>query len=250
MLNYRNIGLLFLVSEFFLVVFTSLQWVSVLFLIFPLIVFLVFLVYGSTVIQSNFYFESHNSLTNPKAVLLTFDDGPNPIITPQILELLKKNNRKAVFFLIGEKAQKYPDLVAKIAESGHTIGNHSFSHSYFFDLKSPRKMIDEIRLTSELLEKQSEKKIVLFRPPFGVTNPNLRKALSITGLKSIGWSFRSFDTGNKPAEKIVSKIKRQIKGGEILLFHDNRPKSFEVLQLAMPFLNNFEQGEVAHAQNI
>jgi peptidoglycan/xylan/chitin deacetylase (PgdA/CDA1 family) len=249
MLNYRNIGFLFLASEFFLAVLFILQWISVFFLTLPLIIILIFFVYGSVHIQSNFYFHSQNKLKNQKAVLLTFDDGPDPMITPQILELLKKNNRKAVFFLIGEKAQKYPDLVAKIVEAGHTIGNHSFRHGYFFDFKSSRKMIEEIKTTSEILEKQSGKKIEFFRPPFGVTNPNLKKALSITKLNSIGWSFRSFDTGNQSPEKITSKIKKQIKGGDIFLFHDNRPKSFEVLQLAMPFLNNFEQGEITYVEN-
>ncbi|MBN2238001.1 MAG: polysaccharide deacetylase family protein [Bacteroidales bacterium] len=224
--------------------------ISIWFLIVLLAAFLLLVIDGSMHIQRNFYFKSINELKNKQAVLLTFDDGPDPKITPQVLDILDKNQVKAIFFLIGEKAEKYPELVKEIVKRGHSLGNHSFMHSHWFDFFCAKEMHEEITKTTSILSKLGKQQVKYFRPPFGVTNPNLKKALTKTNLLSVGWTFRSFDTlKNKSAEEIAARIKATIKGGEILLFHDNRKKAVDVLELALPFLSNFEQGDLENETN-
>lgn len=244
MLNFRNINGLLLISEIILFSLIIFRLINPLFILLPLIVHPLFLIYGSIFIQSDFYFKSVSKLSNPKAILLTFDDGPDPEITPQILELLDDYDRKAIFFLIGEKAKKYPELVKEIHKRGHSIGNHSYTHEKWFDMRSSAIMTKELEHTNSVLENSVGEKVAYFRPPYGVTNPNLKKAIKNTKLKSIGWSFRSLDTGKQSAEQISQRIEKGIKGGEILLFHDNRTKAVETLKLSLPFLSTFEQGDI------
>jgi len=217
---------------------------SAFYILFPLFIYPLFLIYGSVFIKANFYFKSVKKLSNSKAILLTFDDGPDPEITPQILKLLEDYDRKAIFFLIGEKAKIYPELVKEIYEKGHGIGNHSYTHEKWFDMRSSATMTKELEETSSVLEESTGEKISYFRPPYGVTNPNLKKAIKATKLKSIAWSFRSLDTGKRSAEEISQRIEKEIKGGEILLFHDNRAKAVEILKSSLPFLSTFEQGDI------
>lgn len=244
MLNFRNINWLLLISEITLFSLVNFRLINPLYILLPLIIYPLFLIYGSIFIQSNFYLKSVSKLSNPKAILLTFDDGPDPEITPQILELLNDYDRKAIFFLIGEKAKKYPELVKEIHQKGHTIGNHSYTHEKWFDIRSSAIMTKELEQTNSVLENSVGEKIVYFRPPYGVTNPNLKKAIKNTKLKSIAWSFRSLDTGKQSAEQIRQRIEKQIKGGDILLFHDNRDKAVKTLKLSLPFLSTFEQGDI------
>ncbi len=244
MLNYKNISGLFLVTEIALLLLVSTQEMNLLWLSIPVIIYLIFLILGSIFINLNFYLKSDSKLKNKNAVLLSFDDGPDPLITPQILDLLRKYNRKALFFLIGEKVEKYPDLVKQIYEEGHWIGNHTYTHSLSFDWKSSKKMEAEIKRCNQAVKETCGHSILIFRPPYGVSNPNLAKAVKRVGLKSVSWSFRSFDTGKKSAERISRKLKLKIRGGEILLFHDNREKSIAVLKQNMDFLSTFEQGEI------
>jgi len=244
MLNYKNINWLLLISELIILLLVNLRLINPLYLILPFLIYPLFLTYGSVFIKADFYFKSLKKLSNTKAVLLTFDDGPNPEITPQILNLLDEYDKKAVFFLIGEKAKKYPELVRKIYQRGHIIANHSFTHEKWFDLRSSSVMTRELNQTSTILEDIIGEKIVYFRPPYGVTNPNLKKALKNTKLKSIAWSFRSFDTGKQSAKEISQRIRNKVRGGDILLFHDNREKSVETLKISMPYLNTFEQGDI------
>ena len=118
MLNFKNISRIFILSEviLFILAYINTDLANLSYFLLPFFIYLFFLVYGSIFISQNFYFKSAQKLKNPKAVLLTFDDGPDPEITPQILNLLNVYDRKAIFFLIGEKAEKYPELVKSICE--------------------------------------------------------------------------------------------------------------------------------------
>ena len=244
MLNFRTINWLLILSEITLFSLASFLLISPLYVLLPFIIYLLLLIYGSTFIGANFYFKSVKRLSNSKAVLLTFDDGPDPEITPQILQLLDDYDRKAIFFLIGDKAEKHPELVKEIYEKGHTIGNHSYTHEKWFDIRSSRAMTKELKKCTEVLERSIGEEIKYFRPPYGVSNPNLKKAIKNTKLKSIAWSFRSLDTGKQSAKQISQRIEKEIKGGDILLFHDNRAKAVETLKLCLPFLSTFEQGDI------
>ncbi|HET8804455.1 MAG TPA: polysaccharide deacetylase family protein [Aequorivita sp.] len=187
---------------------------------------------GSFQIKMNYHFQSlnHNFKTSENHISITFDDGPNPDFTPKVLSLLKENNAKATFFLIGKNAERHPEIVRQIIEDGHTIGNHSYSHSRNFGFFSSEKVAAELNQSNAILKKITGNEIKMFRPPFGVTNPNIKKALKNTGHFSIGWSKRSLDTTNLSEEKILKRIISNLKRGDIILLHDTNAKTVAVLE--------------------
>ena len=227
MFNYRNttIACLTLISAFTVSgLLLSSQWLLVAaFLL--LIVWFIILVLGSIFIQWNFYLfsYSHGDRNSPE-IAITFDDGPDEKITPEILSILEKHNIKAAFFCIGEKIEKHPDLFKSIVHKGHITGNHSYSHSFWFDFYSSRRMEEEISRTDELIYELSGKKPKFFRHPYGVTNPMLRKALKRTGHQPVSWSLRSNDTVKRP-EKVLLSVIKKLKNGDIVLFHDSMPET-------------------------
>ena len=227
-----TINALFLVIFSLLVLFGFFGEVPVwLYLLFVFIWILITAI-GSFQIQWNYHLQSlnHNYQTSENHISITFDDGPNPEFTPKVLALLKNYNAKATFFLIGKNAEKHPEIVRQIIEEGHTIGNHSYSHSKNFGFFSSEKVAAELRQTNSILKKITGKDLKLFRPPFGVTNQNIKKGLKNTGHYSIGWSKRSFDTTNISEEKIIKRITSNLKKGDIILLHDSSAKSVAVLE--------------------
>ena len=151
---------------------------------------------GSTLIQWNYHLISLNSNReiNEDVVAITFDDGPNPDFTPQVLALLKKFNVKATFFCIGRNVEANSILCQQIISEGHTIGNHTYSHSNNFGFYSTRRVVSELEKTNKIIKERTGLEPKLYRPAFGVTNPKIKRALKITGLQSIGWNKRSLDT--------------------------------------------------------
>jgi peptidoglycan/xylan/chitin deacetylase (PgdA/CDA1 family) len=191
---------------------------------------------GTFRIRTNFYFTSlHSGNSNKKQIAITFDDGPHPIFTQEVLKLLDEYQTKATFFCIGEHINKYSNIVRSAHERGHIIGNHSYSHSHFFDLFSSVKMTHELNQTRNSIYHAIGKMPNLFRPPFGVTNPLLKIALHNTQLISIGWSVRSFDT-NKHAKRVISRLKRKTHPGAIILLHDTKEKIIPILIEFLPWL--------------
>ncbi len=159
--------------------------------------------------------------TDDKWVSITFDDGPDPVKTPLILEVLKNQEVYATFFFIGKNIEGNELLVKRLSGEGHLIGNHSFSHSGWFDLFSAKRMAAELLKTNQLIENIIGKSPAFFRPPFGVINPMVSKSLQKTRLKAICWDIRSLDTLNKAAEKTSQKILRKLKPGSVILLHDH-----------------------------
>ena len=187
--------------------------------------------YASYSISSKIYL--HSLCCNRKKkeyVAITFDDGPHPIITPKVLDTLKKYNAKATFFIIGENAQRYPEIVKRIADEGHNIGNHSFYHRSSFPMQKTSLIVNEIQMCSQVLTNITGNNIKLFRPPYGVTNPMIAKGVKKTKMISIGWSIRSLDTIGQSLEKVKQRVIRQLKGGDIILLHDNRNDAETLLE--------------------
>lgn len=241
MTKYQASNIGFLVSLIIIIILDYFFGHLALLLAGPLFAFYVSLiVMGSVSIRFNFYLTSlKRGYTRQKLVSLTFDDGPDPETTIKILDLLNKYNMPASFFCVGDKIEKDAEIVRKTFAKGHIIGNHSYSHSKIFDLRSTGNMIKEIEKTSELIYQTIGKKPLLFRPPFGVTNPLLAKAIKKTGVTSTGWSLRSWDTNGK-VSKVVTRLKRKVHPGDVILFHDNRPNTVEILTRFLPYL--IEQG--------
>lgn len=184
--------------------------------------------YGSAVIGANWFVRSRNRLKS-RDIAITFDDGPDPEITPLVLSVLKEKKVPATFFLIGEKAEKYPHLVRQILAEGHQIGNHSYSHSNRLGFFSANRLRGDLQKCSRVLEGISGEKVRLFRPPFGVTNPRYPKALTSLGLVSVGWSLRSYDTAISNSAELLSRLVSRVREGRIVLMHDTLPQTAEVL---------------------
>ncbi|WP_223609006.1 polysaccharide deacetylase family protein [Chryseobacterium sp. OSA05B] len=182
-----------------------------------------------------------NSITHKRTkineVALTFDDGPTEF-TPKFLDLLKEHQVKATFFCIGKQIEKYPETFQRIIAEGHTIGNHTLSHSNNTGFLSTSKMAEEIEKCDEIILKTGHIKTDLYRPPFGVTNPNIAKAIKRTHKKSIGWNVRSLDTITEDEKKIYKKVTKGLKKGSIILLHDTSEKTYKVLVDLLLFLKD------------
>ncbi|HKO77254.1 MAG TPA: polysaccharide deacetylase family protein, partial [Flavobacterium sp.] len=206
--------------------------------------FLWFLIvfWGSTFIASNYHVKTYcsNPLENEKKIAITFDDGPHEM-TLLVLDVLKKHNTKATFFCIGKNIEAHPDILRKVIEYGHTVGNHTYSHAPFFDFYRKEQVIAEIKQTDALIESVLGKKTSLFRPPYGVTNPSIRKALTVTKHKTIGLNIRSLDGAIKNKNFLLNRIIKRIKPGGIVLLHDTSIQTVNVLEQLLSFLekNNY-----------
>jgi peptidoglycan/xylan/chitin deacetylase (PgdA/CDA1 family) len=192
------------------------------------VVYLHLLIFGAIYIRWNFYLKSLCKGNNKQWICLSFDDGP-ATQTAAILDILKLHNVPAAFFTIGKNAVSHPELVKRWDEEGHIIGNHSYSHSFNFDWQSSKKMCEEIEETNGVIRDITGKKPLLFRPPYGVTNPNLSRAVRQTKMHSIAWSVRSFDTSAKDPQQLLARILNQLQGGDIILMHDSMPITKEIL---------------------
>lgn len=200
--------------------------------------FIAVLAWGSFDITLGYFVNSiTHKRTKIKEVALTFDDGPTEF-TPKFLDLLKENNTKATFFCIGKQIEKYPETFQRIIAEGHTIGNHTLSHSNNTGFLSTSKMIEEIEKCDDVMLKIGNIKTNLYRPPFGVTNPNIAKAIKKTHKKSIGWNVRSLDTITEDEKKIYRKVTKGLKKGNIILLHDTSEKTYIVLVDLLLFLKD------------
>ena len=168
-------------------------------------------------------------------IALSFDDGPTKF-TPRILKILEKNNAKATFFCIGKQIDQYPEILVELHRLGHHVGNHTYNHSAQNGFYSAKKIQEEIDSTDQLISKIIAQKPKLFRPPFGVTNPHIAKAITQTKHHVIGWNIRSLDTVIEDEKKLYNRITRQIKPGSIVLMHDTSDKTANVLEQLFVFL--------------
>jgi peptidoglycan/xylan/chitin deacetylase (PgdA/CDA1 family) len=157
-----------------------------------------------------------------KRVALTFDDGPDPNSTPQLLELLHYEKIPAAFFCVGKRVEENQSLAAQIVREGHLLENHSYAHSNFTNFFSVARLQDELKQTQAVIEKATGITPKFFRPPMGLSNPKIFKAAQSLNLKVIGWSVRSLDTIISEPKNIVSGIVKRVAPGAIILLHDGR----------------------------
>lgn len=195
-------------------------------------------IYGASRIDSQFFIPAicKGGLGSAK-IALTFDDGPDKQRSRDILTLLDKYNSPATFFLTGKNAGDLPGIVESIIQKGHLVGNHSYSHSIFFPLFRPARIRREVELTNRVLESAGAGQTVYFRPPFGVSNPNVARGLKNSGMLVAGWSLRSFDTRNEAAPKVVERIMRRIGEGDVILLHETSVNILGILELLLPAIS-------------
>lgn len=233
MLKFNTINIFVLI----LAVAFQLVSVSIWFYVCLFLFWLIITAIGSSYIRWNYHVNSLNSNNSviQNVVAITFDDGPHPEFTPKVLDLLKANNVKGTFFCIGKHIESHPELFKRIIAEGHTVGNHTFNHENNFGFVRTKEAVVELEATNVLIKKITGLKIKLFRPPFGVTNPRIKKALNIVGLQSIGWNVRSFDTTSRTKETIIKSIEKGLKKGDVILLHDTSEKSVEILEQLLVF---------------
>ena len=177
-------------------------------------------IYGAARIGSGVFIKAQCHTKSGSGILLTFDDGPDPQTTPKVLDTLDKHGAKAIFFVIGEKAESHPDLVREIIRRGHIVGNHTMRHSHYANFLGRRHLESEIRPADAAIEHACGIRPRLFRPPLGISTHFMATALRHTGHSAVGWSIRSFDTRNEPRQRVLQRILRQLRPGAIVLLHD------------------------------
>lgn len=151
-------------------------------------------------------------------IAFTFDDGPNPVYTPQLLDLLKKHNIKATFFVVGSKAEKYPELIARMHAEGHLIGIHNFIHKSNW-VMAPWTIRRHLNKTASIIERITGERPVYYRPPWGLLT--LFDFLLVKQYKIIHWSVMAEDWRSRGgSEKVEKRLLQTIKKGDVVLLHD------------------------------
>lgn len=231
----------------------------------------VFMVWASASIRSGVYVRAFcREKTDRKVVYLTFDDGPHPPETERVLDVLRERGARATFFLIGSKVSGNEAVLRRMLEEGHALGLHTYSHAGTFPLLSFDKMLADVNEGKRAVESVAGKKISLFRPPFGVTNPTIAKVIRTLGLHTVGWDVRSFDTmfckssgysckqsgysckqsehsckqsgysckqsGHDWYVPVVERIMKQVRPGSVILLHDRLDGASELLSLLLDSL--------------
>jgi len=194
-------------------------------------IFILLVSFGSSFIQWQFFLASSNKSNTAKhEIALTFDDGPDEKNTIRVLDALDKYNAKATFFCIGKKLNSLPSVAQEIVRRGHSLANHSFSHASYFPILSTAKIIVELEKTNTIIETIANTNNTLFRPPFGVTNPRIARAAKQMQMEVIGWSIRSYDTTGANIKNVIDRVDNQLKPGAIVLLHDDRNTTPEILE--------------------
>ncbi|MET0541388.1 MAG: polysaccharide deacetylase family protein [Variovorax sp.] len=184
-----------------------------------------------------------------RELALTIDDGPDPEVTPQVLDLLDAAGARATFFCIAERVAAHPGLAREIIARGHSIQNHTAIHRHDFSLLGPRGYAAEISRAQDMLVAVTGQRPTCFRAPAGFRNPFLAPVLRRLGLSLVSWTRRGFDTRERDAAKVLARLSRNMSAGDILLMHDGnaartangRPVVLEVLP---PLLQKIAQARL------
>ncbi|WP_084168850.1 polysaccharide deacetylase family protein [Paraburkholderia acidipaludis] len=172
-----------------------------------------------------------------RRIALTIDDGPDPEVTPRVLDLLDRHGARATFFCIGDLARRHPQWIEAMVARGHAVENHSQRHRHTFSLSGPGALRQEIEVAQETLAEISGTRPLFFRAPAGLRNPFLEPVLCGLGLRLASWTRRGFDTRERDAGKVARRLLQGLAPRDILLVHDGhaarsadgRPVVLEVL---------------------
>jgi peptidoglycan/xylan/chitin deacetylase (PgdA/CDA1 family) len=171
-------------------------------------------------------------------IALTFDDGPHHTNTREILDILRSEGARATFFVLGSRAETYPDIIARMAAEGHDVGNHTWEHRGLGKSSRP-EALQSLRRTNELITGITGKPCLIVRPPFGQTNQKVRELIHGQGWHEIMWDSDSRDWENKNPDHILYRVMRSVSPGSIVLFHDIHPGAARMLPtMIKAFKNN------------
>lgn len=154
-------------------------------------------------------------------VALTFDDGPDPVTTRETLRILRDSGVRATFFVLGSKAEKYPEVLREIAADGHVLGLHSYAHPRLYSLLPPRVVQDDIERCRSIIERATGKRPIWFRPPVGQMSPRTARGVELADAVVLGWSVRGLDGLEQTTEgQCYERVASGLRGGAIVLLHD------------------------------
>ena len=173
----------------------------------------------SSVLGPNLTRLPHGAVTRGE-VALTFDDGPDPVSTPAVLDVLDRHGAKGTFFCVARNAMLYPDVVREIARRGHGVENHSNGHPFAFATYGMRRLQNEIGSAQDTLTAITGRAPVFFRAPMGLRNPLLDPVLARLGLAYVSWTRRGFDTVDGRPQRVLERLAGKLAAGDVLLLHD------------------------------
>ena len=153
-------------------------------------------------------------------VSLTFDDGPDPEVTPQVLDLLDRHQARASFFCIGARAAAFPELVREIVRRGHSVENHSHDHPHAFAFYGWSALQQQLDAAQQAITKAAGSPPQFFRAPAGFRSPFLDPLLACRALRYVSWTRRGYDTVSRNPETVLSRLTRDLSAGDVLLLHD------------------------------
>ncbi|WMX43757.1 polysaccharide deacetylase family protein [Streptomyces roseicoloratus] len=187
---------------------------------------------------------AHDAEAGGKSVNITIDDGPDPRWTPQMLDILKENDVKAVFCMVGPRAQEYPELVKRVVAEGHRLCDHTVTHDTTMDKKSVEYQKQQILDAKRMIEEAAGgAKVEYYRAPGGAFTPNSRRIAAEAGMRPLGWNVDTKDFELPGTNAIVNTVKRELSNGPTILFHDgggDRRQTVAALRQVLPWLK--EQG--------
>lgn len=153
-------------------------------------------------------------------IALTFDDGPDPAVTPAVLDRLDRAGLRATFFCVGERVARHAALACEIVRRGHAIENHSQHHPAAFGWYGWRRLCAEVDLAQRAIADATGQAPAFFRAPFGIRNPLVEPVLATRGLRYASWTRRGYDTVERDASRIAGRLLRGLRAGDVLLLHD------------------------------
>ncbi len=181
------------------------------------------IIYGIVNLQAGFFCRTYCRRPGEKnRCALTFDDGPDPLLTPAILDLLDEYSITATFFLIGRKVRRHPELARAIVDRGHEVACHDLDHHPTANFRRHHRMVTDIREACSIIAEATGKYPRHYRPPVGLSNPHLRTALEELSMSCIGWTRSLGDAGNR-FPRTFSRMSSLVSPGSIILLHDCLP---------------------------
>jgi peptidoglycan/xylan/chitin deacetylase (PgdA/CDA1 family) len=166
-------------------------------------------------------------------VCLTFDDGPDPELTPRVLDLLERYGAKASFFCMGEKVSAHPEIVREIVRRGHSVENHSNCHPHAFAFYGIARLRREVDAAQDIISEVTGRAPAFFRAPAGFRSPFLDLVLQSRGLRYVSWTRRGYDTVFRDPARVLRRLTGELAPGDLLLLHDTEPAVIEVLPLLL-----------------
>jgi peptidoglycan-N-acetylglucosamine deacetylase len=153
-------------------------------------------------------------------IAITIDDGPNPLVTPAVLDILDEAKVAVSFFCVGKAAEANPQLARDIVRRGHSIENHSYAHRHHFSMMGMGALRNEISKAQDVIAQTTGYKPQFFRAPAGLRSPLLDPVLQELGLKLVSWTRRGFDTVTQDSSRVLHRLENRMTAGDILLLHD------------------------------